>query len=116
MSQRGSGLLDAIAATAIGLMVANAATDTVAAVRALGVVEDRDRLLVTARNLLEQAIGTPCAPTAACPSDMTCTIAREIVTPGPPALARLRVSVETLDDGARVPPVRLVGVSAESCT
>ena len=116
MSERGSGLLDAIAATAIGLLVASAATDTVAAIRMLGVVEHRDRLLVAARNLLEQAVGEPCAAAPPCPTDVTCSVERVLLTSGPPALARIRVAVEALDPDAGVAPVRLSGVRMEICT
>jgi hypothetical protein len=114
MSERGSGLLDAIAATAIGLLVAQTATDTVGAIRALALSEDRDRLLVTARNVLEQAIGAPCGPAPVCPQEATCTIATEAMTSGPPPLSLVRVSVEAAAGG--VAPVQLSSVRAEACT
>ena len=114
MSERGSGLLDAIAATAIGLLVAQTATDTVGAIRALALTKDRDRLLVTARNVLEQAIGAPCGPAPVCPPEVSCTLESEVLTSGPPALARIRVSVEATDGS--VAPVQLSGVRAEVCT
>jgi hypothetical protein len=114
MSERGSGLLDAIAATAIGLLVAQTATDTVGAIRALALTEDRDRMLVTARNVLEQAIGAPCGPAPVCPPEVTCTLESEVLTSGPPPLALVRVSVEAADGG--IPPVQLSSVSAEECT
>ena len=112
--QRGSGLLDAIAATAIGVLVAYAATDTVGAIRALAGTEDRDRLLVTARNRLERAIAAPCAAAEACPTDLQCTIATEIVAGGPPPLARVRVTVATTSGS--VPAATLTGVRREACT
>lgn len=116
MRERGSGLLDAIAATAIGLLVASAATDTVAAIKTLAAVEDREALLVTARNLLEQAVGAPCAATAPCPTEMTCTVERDVLAAGPPPVARVRVSVAAAGASPLLAPVRLTGVSVESCT
>jgi hypothetical protein len=116
MSQRGSGLLDAVAAAAIGALIASAATDTVAAIRSLGIVEQRERLLVTARNLLEQAVGMPCAALAPCPSDLACSMDRAIITAGPPLLARVRVSVEPVDEESRVQPVHMSTVRAELCS
>ena len=114
MSERGSGLLDAIAATAIGLLVAQSATDTVGAIRALALSEDRDRLLITARNVLEQAIGAPCGPVPVCPPEVTCTIESEAMSSGPPPLALVRVSVEAA--AGDVPPVQLSSVRDEACT
>jgi hypothetical protein len=117
MSERGSGLLDAVAATAIGLLVASVTTDTVASIRMVGVVQQRDRLLVAARDLLEQALGEPCAASAPCPADMSCSIERVLLTAGPPPLARIRVAVEAVDPDAGVQPVpvRLSGVRIEAC-
>jgi hypothetical protein len=116
MSERGSGLLDAIAATAIGLLVAGATTDTVAAIHMIGVVEQRERLLVVARNVLEQAVGEPCAAAAPCPTDTTCSVERVVLAAGPPLLARIRVAVEAVDPNAEAQPVRLSGVRVETCT
>jgi len=116
MSERGSGLLDAVAATAIGVLVASTATDTVTAIRTLGAVGQRDRLLVTARNILEHAVGAPCAASAPCPTDMSCSIDRVLLATGPPVLAHVRVTVEAVDDDTDVAPVRLSGVSIESCS
>ena len=113
MTERGSGLLDAIAATAIGLLVAHAASDTVAAVRSLAATGERDRRLVTARNLLEHALAVPCAPAAACPSDMNCAVSTEQLAGGTPALVRVRVSVSPAGDSATA--VTLVGVRSEAC-
>jgi hypothetical protein len=113
MSQRGSGLLDAIAATAIGLLVAHAATDTVAAIRALAATEARDRLLVTARNHLEHALAAPCAPVADCPPEAECTIDTVVVSAGPPVLTRVRVSIAAA--GRTLHPATLVGVRKEAC-
>ena len=113
MSQRGSGLLDAIAATAIGLLVAHAATDTRAAKYALASTEARDRLLVIARNQLEHALAAPCAPSADCPSDAACTMETATVAAGPPALTRVRVSV--VATSGTVPPATLIGVRREVC-
>ena len=115
MSERGSGLLDAIAAAAIGTLVASTATDTVAAVRMLREVGERDRLLVIARNLLEQAVGAPCALPSPCPEDLACSIDRTVVAAGPPLLARIRVSVAPIDAESTVVAARLTTVRMELC-
>ena len=115
MSERGSGLLDAIAAAAIGTLVASTATDTVAAIRTLREVGERDRLLVTARNVLEQAVGAPCAAPSPCPEDLACSIDRSIVAAGPPLLARIRVSVEPVNAEPSVVAARLATVRMELC-
>ena len=116
MSQRGSGLLDAIAAAAIGTLIASAATDMVAAIEGIGIVEQRERLLVTARNLLEQAVGSPCIAPAPCPADLACSMDRAVVAAGPPLLARVSVSVEAVDTESSVSPVHMSTVRAETCS
>ena len=114
MSERGSGILDAIAATAIGLLLAHAAADTVATIRGLAATGEREQRLVTARNVLEHVIAVPCAPPPPCPGDVTCDVETEALTSGPPPLARVRVSIAPRDGSA--PAVMLTGVRAEACT
>jgi len=91
MSERGSGLLDAVAATAVALTIGAAAADLSGAVRTLASVSRSADLLGAARNMLDYVVGAPCAPLPECPEGLSCNVLYE---PLPTAIAgTLRASV-----------------------
>jgi hypothetical protein len=93
MRQRGSGLLDAIAATAVAITMGAAATDLTGATRALRSLMLRDQLLTVARNRLDHTLGAPCAALPVCDSGFVCGLAFEPLDGILPGARRATVSV-----------------------
>jgi hypothetical protein len=76
MSERGSGLLDAVAATAVALTIGAASTDLTGALRTLAnVSHDADRL-GAARNVLDHVVGLP-VPRRRPVRELSCTVSYE---------------------------------------
>jgi hypothetical protein len=93
MSERGSGLLDAVAATAVALTIGAVATDLSGSLRTLATVSrDADRLGI-ARNLLDHVVGAPCSVPPACPPDLSCTVSYEPVSGSITGATRAAVTV-----------------------
>ena len=100
MSERGSGLLDAVAATAVALTIGAASTDLTGALRTLAnVSHDADRL-GAARNVLDHVVGAPCAAPPACPPELSCTVSYEPLAGPIPGAVRASVAVTNADDPA----------------
>jgi hypothetical protein len=112
MSQRGTSLLDAIAATSVALTLGAATTDLVAGARTLAVIAMRERALTAARNRLELAIATPCAPAAFCGEGLDCGLTTESLHTLAAGLERATVRVTFDADGNAV---RLATVRRAGC-
>ena len=98
MSQRGSGLLDAVAATAVALTIGAASTDLTGALRSLTAVSHDADLLGAARNALDHVVGAPCAPPPACPQGMSCSVSYEPLATAVAGTARASVTVTMAED------------------
>jgi len=102
MSERGSGMLDAVAATAVALTIGAAATDLSGALHTLSMVaRDADRL-GTARNVLDHVVGAPCAPPPACPPELACTVSYEPIAASVAGAARATVTVTPAAEPAAI--------------
>jgi hypothetical protein len=97
MSERGSGMLDAVAATAVALTIGAVATDLAAALHTLAAVSrDADRL-GAARNVLDHLVGAPCASPPSCPPELSCTVSYEPLAGSIPGATRATVTVTPAD-------------------
>jgi len=97
MSERGSGLLDAVAATAVALTIGAATADLSGSLYTLARVSRSAELLGTARNMLDYVVGAPCAPLPECPAGLSCNVLYE---PIPAAIAgTVRASVTVTRTG-----------------
>jgi hypothetical protein len=125
---RGSSLLEAMAASAISLLVLGAAAEHARAVCAM-LAETRatSDAMTAARNVLDQALATPCAALqsalSACAGDFDCTLAgREVGrrTEAAGTLVLTRLAVEVRKHGSALDSAvlaRLVSIGArpETC-
>jgi hypothetical protein len=102
MSERGSGMLDAVAATAVALTIGAAATDLSGALNTLASVSRDAERLGIARNILDQVVGAPCSAPPACPPQLSCTLSYEPLS-GPVAGAeRATVTVAPAAEPASI--------------
>lgn len=113
MRQRGSGLLDAVAATAVAMTLGAASADLVGASRALSAVTSHERALTVARNVLESAVAAPCGPAPGCAPGLTCDITTEPL--GPPFGDAVRVTVQIAFEDGSVSPIRMASARQGSC-
>jgi hypothetical protein len=102
MSERGSGMLDAVAATAVALTVGAAATDLGSALRSLTAVSHDAERLGIARNILDHVVGAPCSAPPACPPQLSCTLSYEPLSGPVAGAARATVTVAPADEPASV--------------
>jgi hypothetical protein len=112
MSQRGSGMLDAVAATAVALTIGAASTDLTGALRTLATVSHEADRLGAARNVLDHVVGAPCAAPPACPPELSCAISYEPLVGAVAGAARASVTVTDAEDpGGRAVSLRTVVVA-----
>jgi len=93
MNERGSGMLDAVAATAVALTIGAAMTDLSGALRTLAMVSRDAERLGIARNVLDYVVGAPCAAPPACPPQLSCAVSYEPLPGAIPGAARATVTV-----------------------
>lgn len=98
MSERGSGLLDAVAATAVALTIGAAAADLSGALRTLANVSRSAELLGAARNTLDYVVGAACAPLPECPAGLSCNVIYEPIPAAIAGTVRASVTVTRTDD------------------
>jgi hypothetical protein len=113
MRERGSGLLDAVGATAVALTLGIAATDVTLSISTLGRTARREGLLTVARNWVDRAAAAPCAPSPPCPQGVACDLARESLD-GVVADAS-RIIATVTDDADASLRVRLATVAPANC-
>lgn len=114
MSERGSGMLDAVAATAVALTIGAAATDLSGAVHTLATVSHEAERLGVARNLLDHVVGAPCATPPACPPSLSCSVGYEPLTGSVAGAARATVNVRPAGE-AEAPALQLHTAVVAAC-
>jgi hypothetical protein len=117
--RRGSGLLDAIVATAVAALVAaNATTEARLALSRLGELRLRSSALDAVRDAVETAVGAPCGVPAPCPPTLRCEVRRQaLVLDGePPAEPLVLVSARArARDRPELVLARLAAVARSTC-
>lgn len=101
---RGSGLVESIAAVAIaGLLSAGWTNALVRQTKMLAEIRERSESMTLARNLLVHAASGDCGPAPDCSSGKTCRMTRTRLRTGlatSPPLMRLEVSVSSAQNDA----------------
>lgn len=114
MSERGSGMLDAVAATAVALTIGAAATDLSGALRTLATISRDAERLGVARNVLDHVVGAPCAAPPPCPAELSCSVSYEPLAGSITGATRATVAVAPADDPTSV-AVRLRTAVIAAC-
>jgi hypothetical protein len=115
MTDRGSSLLEVVAATAVAAIVmTNAASTSASALRGFARQRALTATIDVARARLESELGAPCTDAVGCPATHRCEIDRELL--GSPSTLLAGTLVRLRSRVTSAPSVGDAGASAASTT
>jgi len=117
MRQRGSSVLEAVAAMGLGALLATTAiSQSRTALSVLGGARTTSDALTVARNLIEHELGSPCDagdPGRRCPAQLACSLdVTRLITAPDPTKPVLRRVVATVAARSASEPVTLTVIAA----